>query len=341
MSATPVTLLTGFLGAGKTTLLNALLARPELSRSAVIINEFGQIGIDHLLVEAVQGDLLVLTTGCICCTARGHLVDAMHDLLARRHDGCIAFDRIVVETTGLADPAPVLQALAVDEVLRRACRVDAVVAVVDALSGAVTLAAHAEARSQVALADVIVLSKTDLVDGADRSSALDDTLRRLNPAAILLMGQDRRAVASALGGPASPVPDRVGATAASPTHRHHDAVAVCLKAGSVAPDLFEAFIARLFARHGDAVLRLKGIVASLDDPERPIVVQAAGTSLSPAVRLPHWSGAERGTRVVVIVRGVPPAAIRDQWDAFLGPPAIDRPDAAGLAPWSSNTPGLF
>ena len=198
----PVAILTGFLGAGKTTLLNQLLKDPFLANAAVIINEFGDTGIDHLLVERADENVIEMASGCLCCTIRGDLIDTIHDLLARRSRGEIkAFDRIVIETTGLADPAPVLHAVMSEPGLLAACRLEGVITVVDAFNGMATLDAHPEAVKQVAVADRIVLTKVDLLsgrEGEDMLFAIIARLRKLNPAARLLTTHRNEATAERL-----------------------------------------------------------------------------------------------------------------------------------------------
>ena len=159
----PATLLTGFLGAGKTTLLNAVLADAGAGRVAVIVNEFGEAGLDHDLIEVSEGEVVLMPSGCLCCSVRGDLADTVVRLIARRAAGELSFERVVIETTGLADPGPILQTLGLDPVLARTTRLDGVVTVADAAHGAATLDAQFEAVSQAAMADLIVLSKTDLV----------------------------------------------------------------------------------------------------------------------------------------------------------------------------------
>ena len=179
----PLTVLTGFLGAGKTTLLNRLLADPALADTAVLINEFGEIGLDHLLVEHVGDGVVMLASGCLCCTVRGDLVNALEKLTRDLDNGRVAFRRVVVETTGLADPAPVLHTIMAHPYLVLRYRLDGVVTLVDAVNGMATLDAHAEAVKQAAVADRLVLSKTDLADDTARLTA---RLRALNPAAPIL-----------------------------------------------------------------------------------------------------------------------------------------------------------
>src|SRR4051794_35973911 len=183
----PLTILTGFLGAGKTSLLNRMLQDPVLQDTVVIINEFGEIGLDHLLVETVDEGMILLSAGCLCCTVRGDLVATLEDLLRRRDNGRIAqFRRVVIETTGLADPAPILHAVLAHPYLSMRYALEGVVTVVDAVNGPGTLAAHREAVRQAAGADRIVLTKTDLLHAPDNRAALKARLRALNPAAVLI-----------------------------------------------------------------------------------------------------------------------------------------------------------
>src|ERR1700674_3499354 len=185
----PLTVLTGFLGAGKTSLLNRLIKEPALAETAVIINEFGEIGLDHLLVERVDAGLVLLQSGCLCCTLRGDLVDAFESLLRDLDNQRIVFRRVILETTGLADPAPVLQTAMAHPYLVMRFRLDGVITVVDAVNGSNALDEHVEAVKQAAVADRIVLTKTDLVETPEQAEALVQLrarLRALNPAAPIL-----------------------------------------------------------------------------------------------------------------------------------------------------------
>ncbi len=187
----PVSILTGFLGAGKTTLLNRLLKHPELTDTAVIINEFGEVGIDHLLVEQSGDGVIELADGCLCCTVRGELVDTLADLMDRMQTGKIRpLQRVVIETTGLADPAPVIQAVIGNPVLAHSFRLDGVITLVDAVNGLATLAAHPESVKQVAVADRLVLTKTAMTDGV-ALSALTQALSDLNPRAAVIDADDQ------------------------------------------------------------------------------------------------------------------------------------------------------
>ncbi|HMJ27148.1 MAG TPA: GTP-binding protein, partial [Xanthobacteraceae bacterium] len=211
----PLTVLTGFLGAGKTSLLNRLVTAPALAETAVIINEFGEIGLDHLLVKPIREGVVLLQSGCLCCTLRGDLVDALEQLLRDLDNGRAVFRRVVLETTGLADPVPVLQTTMAHPYLVMRYRLDGVIAVVDAVNGAATLDEHVEAVKQVAVADRIVLTKTDLLTTPEqrrRRDALAVRLRRLNPAAPILdaaanEASPERLLACGLFDPARKIPD--------------------------------------------------------------------------------------------------------------------------------------
>lgn len=186
----PITVLTGFLGAGKTTLLNRLLKHPRLADTAILINEFGEVGLDHLLVEAVSGDVVLLNAGCLCCTVRGDLVKALYSLIVRRARGEVPFfKRVIVETTGLADPAPILHTLITDPFLAARYRLDGVITVVDAVNGEVTLDAQMEAVKQAAVADRIVLTKSDLA-AARSITLLKKRLDTLNPGVMIIPASD-------------------------------------------------------------------------------------------------------------------------------------------------------
>ena len=197
-SKVPVVLLTGFLGSGKTTLLRRILNHPGMAKTAVLINEFGEIGLDHLLVKAVHGDTIVLQNGCICCRLQADLRTGLRGLIDGRgkDDATGEFDRIVIETTGLADPAPILQALMAHPGLLGLFRLDGVIAMVDAVNGDATLDRHEEAVRQVAMADRIVLTKSDLGEAA--AAPLRGRLERLNPGAPVIQGSADRPTAKEL-----------------------------------------------------------------------------------------------------------------------------------------------
>ncbi|HSI41411.1 MAG TPA: GTP-binding protein [Xanthobacteraceae bacterium] len=354
----PVTVLTGFLGAGKTTLLNRLLADPALGETAVLINEFGEIGLDHLLVQQIDDSTVLLASGCLCCTVRGDMVDGLEQLLRRMDNGAIPpFRRVVIETTGLADPAPILHVMMLHPYLMLRYRLDGVVTLVDAVNGAATLDAHPEAVRQAAMADRLVLTKTDLVDTPERRAELERLrvrLAALAPGAPLLDAAAGEATPAALLGaglfdPATKVPDvarwlaeekiaaaeqaRRGIGAGHDANRHDErirafTIATDVPVGAVALDMF---LELLRGTHGPRLLRLKGIVQLAEDPERPLVLHGVQHVLHPPVQLPAWPDEDRRSRLVMIVRDVEPAAIRRLFDAFMGLPRTDTPDPAVLA----------
>lgn len=351
----PVTLLTGFLGAGKTTLLNRLLQDPALADTAVLINEFGEIGLDHLLVQHFDDATVLLASGCLCCTVRGDLVEGLEQLLRRMDNGVIPpFRRVVIETTGLADPAPILHVLMMHPYLVMRFRLDGVVTVVDAVNGLSTLDEHPESVRQAAISDRIVLTKTDLLDSPERvtgAEALRARLRALAPGAPVLDAAQGQATPAALLGaglydPANKIPDVsrwladeaiASAEAESRLHaydhnRHDDRIRAFTVAteAPVAAAAIDMFLELVRGTHGAKLLRLKGIVKLAEDPERPLVLHGVQHVLHPPSQLPAWPDDDRRTRLVMIVRDVEPAVIRRLFDAFMGLPAPDRPDAKAM-----------
>ena len=348
----PLTVLTGFLGAGKTSLLNRLLSDPAFAGTAVVVNEFGEIGLDHLLVKSIDDNIVLLQSGCLCCTLRGDLVTALEQLLRDLDNGRVDFKRVVLETTGLADPAPVLQTAMSHPYLLMRYRLDGVITVVDAVNGNATLDEHLESVKQAAVADRIVLTKTDLVDTPERRQAKADLLgrlRALNPAAQLLDAQAGEATPEALLGcglydPAQKTADvrRWLAEEAYAGHDHHhhghdpnrhdDRIrAFTLTADTpIASSTFEMFIDLLRSLHGPKLLRLKGVVQIAEFPDEPIVIHGVQHVMHPPVRLERWPDGDHRTRIVLIVRDLPPEAVTRLFDAFMNRTALDQPDRAAL-----------
>ena len=320
---TPVTLLTGFLGAGKTTLLNRLLADPALAETAVLINEFGEIGLDHLFVEALDADAVLLASGCLCCTIRGDLSRALRDLQARGRP----FRRVMVETTGLADPAPILHTLMRDPLLLRDYALDGVVTVVDAVAGMANLDAQEEARRQVAVADRLVISKTDLADAA----VLRARLSGLNPVARVLDARTATADELLGVGPFSAEGKAEGiagwiAHAGHDHHHHHHDVnrhdarirALCVTFD--APLSWEGvanYLEMMAMTQGEKMLRVKGLL-NLKGETQPVVVHGVQHSFHPPLRLPAWpEGDDRSSRLVFILQDLEPAVVEKGLRAFL------------------------
>jgi len=316
MSGVPVSVITGFLGSGKTTLLAGLLRDPGLERTAVIVNEFGAVGLDHLLVEASDEEIVSLDGGCVCCTVRGDLVRTAGDLLARRSAGRVSpFERIVIETTGLADPAPILQALMTDAALADALRLEALITTVDAATGAATLDAHPESVKQAALADRIVVTKTDLSDPV--ASGLAERLRELNPAAPQLTAVHGAVDPSRLFGGGLPDVRRWLAAESMP-HRHDAAVnCFCLRRTTPLRAVTLTLFLQMLAEHcGARLLRLKGMVDVLESPGRPAVIHGVQHVFHPPAWLDAWPDADHGTRIVVITLGLDARWMEDLLDAL-------------------------
>lgn len=339
MTLVPVSVLTGFLGSGKTSLLNTLLKSPMLSNACVVINEFGEIGLDHLLVESSDETIVELSSGCLCCTIRGDLIDTLNGLLDKRAAGTLkAFDRIVIETTGLADPAPVLHALMRDDLLLQRVKLEGVITVVDGFNGMATLDAHPEAVKQVAMADRIVLTKLDLLEGKpgeDMLFAIIARLRKLNPSARLLTTHRGEAKAehlfnTGLYDATTKSADVQGWLAiegverAEKAKQHHDAArhdgnirSYALRdPRPISPQGLELFLELLTSYHGPNLLRMKGIILTTDDRSRPLAIHAVQHVLHPPVRLEGWGIGLVETKMVFIVKDIEKAEIQGLFRAF-------------------------
>jgi G3E family GTPase len=322
-----VSVITGFLGSGKTTLLRHLLRDPAMGRTAVIMNEFGEVGLDHELIESSDEQFVQLTTGCLCCKIRSDLVETLSDLAVRRAAGTIpAFDRVVVETTGLADPAPILQALMTDRDLAEIYTLGTVVTTADAVNGVATLDRHGQSTRQAAVADRIVVTKTDLPE-ADPAT-LGERLVALNPGATILtavhgaigadtlfdVGVDQSAVRQGA------VDAWVAADAIGRRRRYlpvqgheHDAsiTSFCLvREAPVSAVALALFLEALADNCGTDLLRVKGIVHVAERPQGPAVIHGVQHVFHPPQWLDHWPSDDRRTRIVFIVQGVPEAWVR-------------------------------
>ena len=329
---TPVTVLTGFLGAGKTTLLNHLLKQPALARTAVLVNEFGEIGLDHLLVEKLDDNTVLLNAGCLCCTVRGDLARVLREMLPRARRDEIS--RIIIETTGLADPVPILATLMTDPVAASAYRLDGIVTVVDAVNGEDHLATQEEAVRQVAVADRIVVSKADLTE----TGPLLSMLRALNPGApvaeVAFGKVDPGFVLGAgLFDPAAKIPDVAGwlNTAAfdggaHDGHHHHDRNRHDARISTFCVTLEDPldwqaiamWLEMLVASRGENLLRVKGIL-NLKGQDRPVAIHAVRHLMHSPVKLAAWPADDpRTSRIVFITRDLGRAVIEDGLRAFTG-----------------------
>ncbi|MDR3435709.1 GTP-binding protein [Telmatospirillum sp.] len=350
-AAIPVTILTGFLGSGKTTLLNHLLAQPDLKDCAVLINEFGEVAIDHLLVRHLSEDVVVLDSGCLCCSVRGDLVTALRDLFLKRVKGeVMEFQRVLIETTGLADPAPILHTLMTEPLLAERYRLDGVVCTVDAVNGGKTLDRHRESVKQAAMADRLLLTKLDLADPIE-AEILRGRLGELNPAAILIPVSNGRIEPDSILGCGlfdgkSPNPnvarwlneesvaahdqqrqENCGSDCHDPSHHHHhhhhdhhhlhgdrhdDSISsfVITLDEPIAWQSLAMAIEVLISLKGENLLRVKGIV-NAKESDKPLILHGVQHLFHQPVQLPAWPDDDRRTRIVFITRDLPRAAIEE------------------------------
>lgn len=321
----PVTVISGFLGAGKTTLLNHLLQQPSMAGAAVIVNEFGEIGIDHHLVEDMPGDAVLLDSGCLCCAVRGDLVDTMSRMMWQvDHAELPVFDRLVIETSGLADPAPVLQTLMTDPQLTRRYRLNALVTVVDAVNGLTQLDAHDEALKQAVLASRLILAKGDIAMPAD-IAALDRRLSELNPLAERSRVEHGEIDAALLFADRDYDPAAIGEHADAwighnhdhgDRHIHEDNIRSCCitRDEPIAWSALQAWLTSLTSLRGADLLRVKGIV-NIAERDRPVVLHGVQHVFHPPVLLDDWPDADRRTRIVCIGRGLVEADLSNALDA--------------------------
>jgi G3E family GTPase len=368
MPLIPVSVLTGFLGSGKTTLLARALTRPELAQTAVIVNEFGEVGLDHLLIARSDDSIVELNSGCLGCTVRGDLVNTLGELYDKRARGLIpAFDRVVVETTGLADPAPILHTLMTEPHLMSCYRLDGVITTVDAANGMDTLDRHEEAVKQAAVADRLVITKSDLPEARDQ--ALSERLAGINPGARVLRAVKgeldpshffdaglynpenksldvRRWLAEESYGQGESAEDRHHHHAQDHEHghdhghdhadvnRHDDRIrAFCITRDEpISGSNFSLFLELLTANRGPDLLRMKGIVDIAERPGQPAVIHGVQHILHPVVWLDAWPDDGRGrTRLVFITRDLPAAWVERLLDALTGqsPSGQTPPDPGG------------
>lgn len=339
----PVIVLTGFLGSGKTTLLAELMQRAEWDGTAVIVNELGEMGLDHLLVQHVAPNVQVLPNGCICCSVSEDLVRTLADLQGRCSRGELQFNRVAIETTGLADPMPLLHTLATHGDLARQFRVAGVAVTVDGCNGAATLDRHEEARRQVAVADLLLLTKSDLAQEADLLQ-LEQRLARTNASAPLhrvvrghldsvhlfrmehgfLHLRDR--LPAAPGGPRGWLLRKapgdgmpLSAVARSGAPHAADITTECFALHEpVRSDAFTHWLELLAAMRGERMLRFKGLLHVAEHPERPLVVHAAQHLIHPPQPLPAWPGADRRSLLVFITQGMERGLIARTFHQFTG-----------------------
>jgi G3E family GTPase len=329
----PVSIITGFLGSGKTTLINRLLKRPDMNRVAVIVNEFGEQAIDNDLVEVSSEQMMLLNNGCLCCVLRGDLQETLRDLFVKRRNGdIIDFDRVVIETTGLADPAPVMQTLMTDDILAENYRMDCVVTLADAVNGIEQLDTMPEPVKQAALADRIVITKSDIA-GEEATAALEARLRELNPQAPIkraVNGEIDLAFLIDVGlrntkAKLDDIQKWMGEPDDDHDHDHghghagrHAAgvTSFCLRFDQ--PMTWAAFsqtMEVLGALRGSDMLRVKGLVNVAEHPG-PMIVQGVQHLFHPPVELAAWPTEDHRTRIVFITRNIPRATVENLFHAI-------------------------
>lgn len=307
----PVTLLTGFLGAGKTTLLNHLIRDPDAGRIAVIMNEFGDVALDHDLIEEVTDQVVLMHAGCLCCSIRGDLAKTMQHLLSRRKRGELIFDRVVIETTGIAEPGPILNTMVTDPLIADNYRSDGVVVLADAAAGPGTLDRQFEAVSQIAMADLIVVTKSDLVT-ADACEQFEKRLEKINGSASFIRANHGRVAVDTLFGLSAMRPSATSEQinnwlGVHPHHLHEDHHHHRIESASIEVSqpiqagVFDFWLDTLLALKGPNILRMKGIV-HIEGREWPFVFHGVQHIFEAPVPLTSWSGKDTTSRVVLIAR---------------------------------------
>ena len=310
----PVTVITGFLGAGKTTLLKRFLGMPEGQGTAVVVNEFGATGIDDVLVRSSADETVLLGNGCLCCITRTDLQQALRRMVIERERGDLPdFKRIAIETSGLADPSPILQTFATDRALGSVLHVDAVVTVIDAVTGSDTLGWSVEARKQVILADRLVITKTDIA-GEGASGALAAQLRALNPGAEILEAVNGELDPRRLTEPAA---DQRNAFVAETVHSDGIGSFVLTQDQPMPWAVFARSMDALMQLRGPDLLRVKGLL-NVEGCKGPVVVQFVQHLAHPPAELERWPDGDRHSRVVFIARNIAERQVRDLFQAMHG-----------------------
>ena len=325
----PVTVLTGFLGSGKTTLLNRLLRLPDLHGTAVIVNEFGAVGIDHDLIAQTTEDTILLANGCMCCAVRSDLVEALNRIAERTGP---PLRQVLIETSGLVDPGPILRTLMADPGIRSRFELAGVACTVDAVLGMGTLDRHPESVRQVAVADRLLLTKTDLLEDAALLSPLVERLREINGLAQLHADRESQpqvlrdhiqARKSTHVAPTDALFYRAQYTAgdmatdSTPQHRDGISTFVLVRDMPLPRDAFAAWLDMVIAMRGEDLLRVKGLVHQAEDPDRPLVIHGVQHLFHPPELLPAWPSTDRRTRIVFITRGVDAQALGETLDVLV------------------------
>ena len=313
----PVTVVTGFLGSGKTTLLGRVLSEPSMSNTAVLVNEFGEVGLDHHLLRRVDERAVLLGNGCVCCTTREDLVEALMELLDLDQRGDIPrLDRVVVETTGLADPAPILHTIFVDPVLQHHFSVDLILTTVDAVNGHLHLDRNPESVKQIAAADKVVVTKTDVAEPGSVRSLLS-RLAALNPSARVFEAAFGETDVDELFRPIGTGTHAVPDVLAVEPHDVGETYSVSLTFdGSVDWTAFGIWLSMLLHARGEDVLRVKGLLDVGE--EGPVVVNGVQHTIHPPEHLERWPDEDHSSRIVFITKGIRPEDLLGSLEGFRG-----------------------
>lgn len=320
----PVYILSGFLGSGKTTLLNSLLKLEAFSNTLVIVNEFGEVALDHLLIETSSDTILELSNGCLCCSIRGEMVDTLLELDATR------FDRIIIETTGIADPLPIFQSLAFHPTLAATYAPAEILTVYDCVRGESLLAQNEEAKKQIAIADVIILTKQDL--GGDTKDA-QRTIEKYNRTALIL--DDANTLSPELISQRSIKPS-------TKAHSHRSEFTSLLLETHKALDIktVAGLLHHLSNAMGENLLRIKGFAKVQEHSAQPLLVQVSGQIVHDFEKYNQWMGENKNTQLVVIAKNTDIQMIQTIFDAFIGNLAIDTPDRNAVMDNPLSIPGF-
>ncbi len=330
-SLIPVNVITGFLGSGKTTLLQRLLASPKLANTAVLINEFGEVSLDHLLLDIVDQETVILESGCVCCTIRGDLAEAIRELHSKRERGIIPrFDRLAIETTGLADPAPIVSTLLAEPVIRNHFRLGNVIVTVDAVNAELHLRNNEESRKQAAIADRLVLTKSDIADAQTLATAREK-LAQLNAIAPIIDIHEKTfdpddLMASDLYDAEAKAEEvarwleyqgHVSHDHTNDAHSHHGDIQTFSLIVDEPIDwtAFGIWLTMLLHRHGEQVLRVKGIL-NVEGQATPVMIHGVQHVMHPPAHLEAWPDDDHRSRIVFILRGLDPAKLKRSLKAF-------------------------
>lgn len=316
----PTHILTGYLGSGKTTLLNRALKTPEMENTLVVVNEFGEIGLDHLLMENSDDTVLELSNGCVCCMIRGELVDTLLSLKDRK------FDRLIIETTGLADPAPVAQALIGHPTLSQKFDLQSIITMVDCITAFPN--SNEEIEHQIAFADKIIISKADLLNNDRREAAIEECkqhIQAINPNTELILATnitDPSEIFLKIGNPvAKPV---------SASHSHHHIKTITLRHEKpMSRQILDQFMEQAIVQFGNDILRIKGLAHIAEHPDQPLVVHGVQNIFHQPKKLDQWPN-EPQTALVIITKLKNPEPIQRLFATFLNQPQIDTPDRAAM-----------